>query len=97
MNWLLNLAFGRRISRETESYLAQLSAAPVKAARHRTTDLLASFEKCRERKVTLGKTAWGAEVTVPLLELVRAHGLATGGTGSGKTMWALLIVQALIE
>jgi len=47
-------------------------------------------------KVTLGATIWGEPVVVPLTELVKACGLATGGTGSGKTMAACLILEAMI-
>jgi hypothetical protein len=47
--------------------------------------------------VQLGLTTWGEPVVVPLTELVRACGIATGGMGSGKTMAACVVLEALIE
>jgi hypothetical protein len=46
--------------------------------------------------VRLGQTPWGEPVIVPLIELVKACGLTTGGMGSGKTMFALLPIQKII-
>src|SRR5207244_8896807 len=48
-------------------------------------------------KVYLGRTPWGEEVQVPLIELVKACGLTTGGMGAGKTMFALLPIEAIIR
>ena len=47
-------------------------------------------------KVHLGDTTWGEPVVVPLTELVRACGVATGGMGSGKTMAACVVLEAMI-
>jgi hypothetical protein len=44
----------------------------------------------------LGVTAWKQPVISPQSELLQSHGLVTGGSGSGKTRFALLIVQALL-
>jgi len=47
--------------------------------------------------VHLGETTWGEPVVVPLSDLVRSCGIATGGMGSGKTMAACVILDAMIE
>ena len=47
--------------------------------------------------MTLGTTLSGEPVHASLSEIVQAHSLVTGGTGAGKSMFALLIIKALIE
>jgi hypothetical protein len=47
-------------------------------------------------KAALGKTEWGEPVIIPLMELVKACSIMTGGMGSGKTMVACLIVDSMI-
>jgi Helicase HerA, central domain len=97
VTWLLDRMFGNRLARETAQYLAHLSAAPKQTARRGTDRLLTSFANSSGPRVNVGRTDWDRAVDVPLSELVRAHGLVTGGTGSGKSMFALLIIKALIE
>ena len=97
MTRLLNLMFGRRVARETSQYLARLSTASQDATRRQSNRLLAGFRQTAEAKVRFGATEWKAPVDVPLPEIVRAHGLITGGTGSGKSMLGLLILKQLIE
>src|SRR5215471_1082940 len=97
MNWLLDAMFGDRLARETSSYLGRLASAPQQAVRRNSTDMLNGFERSAKEKVNLGLTPWLAPVNVPLEEIVRAHGLVTGGTGSGKSMFASLIIKTLIE
>ena len=45
----------------------------------------------------MGQTPWGTDVQVPLIDMVKACGLTTGGTGAGKTMFALLPIQKIIQ
>ena len=97
MTWLLELMLGNHVARETSKYLGRLTKASEKAARVKTNQLLNSFEHSQEAKVRLGTTEWQASVDVPPLELLRAHGLVTGGTGAGKSMFGLLIIKHLIE
>src|SRR5207249_3346976 len=48
-------------------------------------------------KIRLGTTAWGEPVIVPAREILNAHGLVTGSTGSGKTRFALVALHAVID
>jgi hypothetical protein len=48
-------------------------------------------------KVNVGTTTWGEDVQVPLMDFVKACGLTTGGMGAGKTMFALLPIEAVVE
>src|SRR5260370_25440165 len=48
-------------------------------------------------KVCLGKTLWGEPVIVPLIDLIKACGLTTGGMGAGKTMFAMLPIAEMIR
>ena len=47
--------------------------------------------------VYFGRTPWGEDVRVPLMDLVRAVGLVTGGMGAGKTMASLLMLERLVR
>ena len=97
MSWLLDTMFGPGLKRETNRYITELASANKTSARRKTTELLGGFAHSNGPKVTLGSTDWKAPVEVPLSELVSAHSLVTGGTGSGKSMFALLMIKALIE
>ena len=97
MNWLLDPFFGRLIGRETERQVQKLKRLPEITSRKKAAELLDRLRKFSGPNVTLGETSWGEPVIVPLEFITNAYGLVTGGTGSGKTVFALLILQALIE
>ena len=97
MSKVLDFIFGDRVARDTSRYIAQLSAAPKEAARLKAGRLVSSFNESEQSKVRLGSTQWNTALEVPLLEMLKAHSLVTGGTGSGKSMFALLIIKSLIE
>jgi hypothetical protein len=94
--WLAERLSGRRVGRETARYLASLSREPVRASRRTADDLLRALRNEPGPTVNLGETVWGEPVVVPLTELVKACGIATGGMGSGKTMAACLILESMI-
>jgi hypothetical protein len=94
--WLADKLSGRRVGRETARYLASLASEPVRASRRTAAELLRTVGNEPGPKVNLGETAWGEPVVVPLMELVKACGIATGGMGSGKTMAACLILEAMV-
>jgi len=96
MGWLLDRFFGNKIQQETERYLRQLALAPTLASQRNVADFLQGLGAASGPHVNLGENAWGQVVVVPLDELTRAFGMVTGGTGSGKSMFALLILKALI-
>jgi hypothetical protein len=97
MNWLLDRIFRGRLQHETERYLRQLALSSTLKSRENATELLNRLTAGPGPSVTLGETAWGEPVTVPLNELVRAYGLVTGSSGSGKSFLALLILKSLME
>ena len=87
---------GERLQRDTRRYLHRLRELPVLRSRETTSALLRWLRDQPGPHVRLGATAWDETVAVPLLELVNACGLTTGGMGSGKTMFALLPIRAMI-
>jgi len=95
--WLRDHLSGKRLERETGAYLRELRHAPALLSQRATSEVLARLRHGPEPKVRLGQTPWGEPVIVPLIELVKACGLTTGGMGSGKTMFALLPIQRIIR
>jgi hypothetical protein len=93
---ILDLFFGRSLQRETSRYLEEVASAPLRASRNNSSRMLSALASGNNRTVTLGMTAWGQQVIIPHPELLNAHGLVTGGSGCGKTRFALLIVKALL-
>src|SRR6266566_5269699 len=87
---------GERLQRDTRRYLRRLRELPVLRSRETTSELLRWLRGQPGPHVRLGTTAWDETVAVPLLELVKACGLTTGGMGSGKTMFALLPIRTMI-
>ncbi len=88
---------GERLQRDTRRYLQRLRELPVLRSRETTSELLRWLRAQPGPHVRLGTTTWDETVAVPLCELVKACGLTTGGMGSGKTMFALLLIRAIIE
>jgi hypothetical protein len=95
--WARDRLSGRRLKRKTREYLEKLEHGPVLAAQSATTDLLKQMANEPGPKVSVGKTLWGEPVNVPLLDLVKACGLTTGGMGAGKTMFAMLPIAEMIR
>src|SRR3989442_5577534 len=95
--WLAEKLSERRIGRQTSAYLASLAQEPIQASRRNVCELLQTLRNEPGPKVCLGETMWGEPVVVPIMELVKACGIATGGVGSGKTMAAGLILDAIVE
>src|SRR5881397_1087152 len=95
--WLAEKLSERRVARQTSAYLTSLAQEPIRASRRNVRELLQTLRDEPGPKVCLGATMWGEPVVVPLTELIKACGIATGGMGSGKTMAAGLILDAIIE
>ena len=94
--WLADRLSRPRLERETARHLAALAEGPVRVSRRTAHRLLRGLRAEPGPKVTLGETAWGEPVIVPLQEFVRSAGIMTGGMGSGKTMAACLTLEAII-
>ncbi|HYR88513.1 MAG TPA: DUF87 domain-containing protein [Terriglobia bacterium] len=95
--WLAEKIFGNSLAEKTREHLADLASRQTRASRERATALLRQFHAEPGSKVVLGTTEWREPVEVPLQYLVEAHSIITGGTGSGKTMAALLLIDALLS
>lgn len=87
----------KRIARQTDAYLRQLSRGPILASRNNITELLAALAAVPGPKVHLGETPWGGPVVVPLEELVAGSGITTGGTGAGKSMAACILIESMVR
>lgn len=94
---VLDKVFSRQITAQTRAHLAHIADAHSHASRHQTTALLERLASEPGPHALLGETEWREPVRVPLGYLVPAHSVITGGTGSGKTMAALLVIQAILE
>jgi len=97
MKPLFDYLFGAQLEKETARYLAALAETTVAASRRQTDALLERLSHCSGPHIAIGSTPWGAPVIVPVSEIVGAHGVVTGSTGSGKTRLALKIVERLLD
>jgi hypothetical protein len=86
-----------RINTQTQHHLADLTGAQVFTSRRRASALLRELAAEPGPHVILGETEWGQPVRVPLELLVKAFAVLTGGTGAGKTMAAIIIIEAMIN
>jgi hypothetical protein len=97
MNSLFNLMFGKKLAAETNQYLNQLRREPAASAHRQAEELLAQLRSEAGPKIDLGETSWKAPVTLPVAEVSGSHGLFTGGSGAGKTLACLLVIEALVN
>ncbi len=95
--WARDRLTGRHLKRKTREYLEKLEHGPVLASQSAATELLRQMADEPGPKVSVGKTSWGEPVIVPLIDLVKACGLTTGGMGAGKTMFAMLPIAEMIR
>ena len=95
---LVDRISGPRIDRQARQACRALAEEPIQRSRRQALGLLESLARQPGPKVDLGETLWDEPVPVriPLAHLVKAHAIITGGTGSGKTMAALAVVEALL-
>ena len=97
MKLLFEYLFGPQLAKETARYVETLAQTSVAASRRQTDALLKSLNRSSEPQITIGRTPWGTPVIVPVSEIVRAHGVVTGTTGSGKTRVGLAIIKGLLN
>jgi hypothetical protein len=86
-----------KIRAATDAYLRNLATAPAQASEESARALLAELASRPGPHVYLGRTPSGLAVRIPLELLIRASCLTTGGTGAGKTMAALLPLEAIVR
>ena len=97
MQRVLNLFLGSTIQQRTNRYLRDIADSSIQDSRKRITSSLRDFRDAPGTPMELGKTTWGENIAVPMEQMVAAHSLITGGTGSGKTRFALLLIKAIID
>jgi hypothetical protein len=95
--WILDKVLGKRMSHEMQQHLRRMASAPGRAARDGASAMLRVLAGRPGPHATLGKTDWGEEMKIPVIDLLQLHALITGGSGSGKTMAMLLMLGAMIE
>jgi hypothetical protein len=95
--WLAAKLSWRQIERATAHHLDSLVREPVRVSRRTVQELLATLRNEPGPKVRIGETEWDEPVIVPLADCVKACWIATGGMGSGKTMAACAILEALVS
>lgn len=93
---LLDGLFGDRLAHQTQQQLLAVARGPARAAREHAMTLLRRLERTAGPHVVLGQTEWGEDMRLPLKFFVQAHGILTGGSGSGKTRAVLLILEAML-
>ncbi len=89
--------FDSKLQKATDAYLRELSRAPIYETRREANELIRSLRGAHGPLVTLGETDWGESVSVPIEQLVTAHSMITGATGSGKTMACAILIKALVD
>lgn len=97
MKLLFEYLYGDQLRKATAEHLKTVVETEIKASRRRADALLASLQCSPGPKITIGRTPWGAEVMVPLSDIVGAHGVISGATGTGKTRVALQVAKAKLE
>src|SRR5437867_9264413 len=95
--WALDKILSRKLAKRTREHLTQMAGAQVHAARKRTSALIEKLAQAPAPHVLLGETEWRTPVRIPVEYLASAHSIITGGTGSGKTMAALLLIDAILR
>ncbi len=95
-SWLISVLFGSRIARDTHRYLAAITQEQSQHSRRHVSALLKQLAEKPGPHVLLGETDTGQAVKIPLALLTSAYGIITGGTGSGKTMSAMPLVEAIL-
>src|SRR5437016_3597981 len=97
MNRFFDRLFGGNLEAETDQYLRELAQSPMRASHRQATELLSSLRAEPGPKVKLGETLWGDPVIVPLEQIIKGCGFVSGGMGTGKSMFASVIIDALIH
>src|SRR2546427_12143257 len=94
---VLQTLYGRKLAAETQAHLSELATRQRHMTRRRAAELLRGMRQESGPKVTLGQTEWNDSVDLPLEFVINAHSILTGGTGCGKTMAALLLIDAILR
>lgn len=97
MNWLLDRIWGRKLRRQTRIHLRQVSESSKHSSRRAATETLDRLAGGSDQSVVLGQTEWNQAIQTPLDHIMKAYSLITGGTGSGKTRFALHLIKSVLS
>jgi hypothetical protein len=97
MRWILDQLFAKRLEGHTARYLEELKHAPMRSSRSHATESMKELGHAPGPTILLGETLKGNMVSIPVSDALNSHAVVTGGTGSGKTRFALLILRSLID
>jgi len=95
--WLAARLSRRKVAQATARQLEHLRRAPIHASRDKARRVLEALRREPGPHVHLGETDWDEPIRVPLGELVGSCGVMTGGMGSGKTMAACSLINAIVD
>ncbi len=93
---LIRALFRKKIAKSTRQHLADLLTEQRRASNYKTFALLEGLAAEPGPHVVLGETHSGQRVSIPSHLLAAAHGIATGGSGSGKTGTATIAIEAML-
>jgi hypothetical protein len=94
MRWIFDQLFAERLEEHTERYLKELRRAPLRKSQ--STELIKTLGNGSGPTIFLGETPGGEKVSIPVSDALNSHAMVTGGTGSGKTRFAIQILKSLI-
>jgi hypothetical protein len=94
---MLDQLFAKQLDRRTAQYVEELRHNPMRISRSHKTELAATLGDASGTPLLVGESPNGKGVSLPLNDALNSHALITGGTGSGKTRFALLILKSVIE
>jgi hypothetical protein len=97
MKFFFERIWGQKIRTETAQYLRDISRNVIDQSHNRADQLIQRLAQIGGPSVLIGETQWGAPVRVPLEQFTKAYSLVTGGTGSGKTCFALNLAKAIFD
>lgn len=92
---LLHKLFGKRLARDARKHLVAMVNDQRGRYRRNVSDLLQHLAEDPQH-VLVGETDWGQAVRIPLALIVSSWSTISGGTGSGKSMLAAGIIEALL-
>jgi hypothetical protein len=97
IQWILEWLFGKELQQHTRRHLKEIAGATTRASREQTSTFLKKMTAVSGDQIALGKTDWGELVSVACADVLASFAHVGGGTGTGKTVFALLILWVLIR
>jgi hypothetical protein len=98
MKWLLDQIWNRKLKQDTNAYLQSLVNSVAMESRNTSIQMLEKLaDGTADDNILIGNATWGTPIRLPVDQVLKGHSLITGGSGSGKTCYALGILNAVID